>query len=672
MPLGGSGRVRWTAAGIYLCMAVGTGLIAEGRYRWDGALLLGVAFLLLLLYWLRRHLDQYKQYKLPDLRPLLRSWWPRLGAMVLSLGAASVARSWPQDHDFTATFLSWLLAIALLTVSWGAVLWRMRQAGPHLQRSELFGLLALLMVAGALRAVALEHIPANLGGDEGTQLVEALSLVSPPLGNPFATGWYSVPTMSFLLYGYGMRIFGVSIAGGRMLSAVAGTATVLSTFLLARLMLGREAGWIAAILVTGFAYSIHFSRLASNQVFDALVGSLTFWLLLLGEQKARALRRHNDTGLGKRVRAASWGLAGIVLALGWYGYFGARWVTGLVALYLLWRSWVESGWLARRRQAVGALVLGWGLTLVPLLAWYTRHPSTLVERYRAVNILSSGWLTREVMLTRHPVAELLIQQLWRAFSAFHFTADPSFWYRPERPLLDCWSGALLLLGLLEAVWHFRWPSRGLLLLWWGTTTLMAWGITENPPSSQRGLLLVPAIAMLTACGLQALMRWVRLKRNMRHWVIIGLLVVVCTSNVSFYFKSYTTRRLYGNPTAEATTEFARWVLTHPTPAYAADFADRFETRIYFLGAPFITWRFGTLRFMLRGIAGRDVVGKVEIPKRLGHVARFAIVPERLDELDTIKVRFPHGRLQVLHASDRRPLMYVYDWCPEVGGRPDEQ
>jgi len=110
----------------------------------------------------------------------------------------SPLHSWPQDHDFTATFLSWLLAIALLTVSWGAVLWRMRQAGPHLQRSELFGLLALLMVAGALRAVALEHIPANLGGDEGTQLVEALSLVSPPLGNPFATGWYLSPRVGIL------------------------------------------------------------------------------------------------------------------------------------------------------------------------------------------------------------------------------------------------------------------------------------------------------------------------------------------------------------------------------------------------------------------------------------------------------------------------------------------
>ncbi len=664
MPLGGSGTVRWAAAGIYLCMAVGTGLIAEGRYRWDGALLLGVAFLLLFLCWLRRHLDQYKQHKPPALRQLLRGWWPRLGAIVLSLGAASVVWSCPQDYDFTATFLSWLLAVALLTVSWGAVLWRTRQAGPHFQRSELFGLVALLMVAGALRGVALERIPANLGGDEGTQLAEALSLVSPPLGDPFATGWYSVPTMSFLIYGYGMRIFGASIAGGRALSALAGTATVLSTFLLARLMLGREAGWIAAILVTGFAYSIHFSRLASNQVFDPLVGSLVFWLLWLGEREARALRRHSDTELGRKARAASWGLAGIVLALGWYGYFGARWVTGLVGLYLLWRSWVEPGWLMRRRQAVGALVLGWSVTVAPLLAWYTRHPSALVERYRAVNIFSSGWLTREVALTGRPVAVLLIQQLWRAFTAFHVTADPSFWYRPERPLLDGWSAALMFLGLLEALRRFRWPSRGLLLLWWGTTTLMAWGITENPPSSQRGLLLVPAVAMLATCGLQTLVRWMRLKGDIRRWAVTGLLAVVFISNVWSYFKPYAARRLYGNPTAEATTEFARWVLMHPTPACASSFAGPFETRIYFLGAPFIYWRFGTLRFMLRGVAGRDVVGKAQIPKRLGHAARFAVVPERLDELDTIKFRFPHGRLEILMAGDGRPLMYVYDWCPE--------
>lgn len=654
--------VRWTAAAAYSCLVAGSALIAEGHYRWDGGLLLIVGLLLLLRIWIQSCAGQTRLRVLtcPPSIP-----WLALGSTLLSLIVAGVVRNQAPDAGFAGVFLMWLVALALLIVPWGFTLWRTRRTGVGLQRGELLGVVVLLAVAGAVRGIALDRIPANVGGDEGTQLAAALALVSHPLGNPFATGWYSVPTMSFLVYGYGMRVFGASVAGGRAVSAIAGTVGVLSTFLLARELLGRQAAWIASILVACSAYSIHFSRLASNQVFDPLIGATVFWLLLLGERRAVAASRWIDgEERGGVIRRAAWGLAGVVMGLGWYGYFGARWVTGLAGLYFLWRAWVEPRWLARCWRALAALAWGLLVTVLPLLGWYTRHPSALVERYRAVSIFASGWLAREIALTGRSAADLLMQQLWRAFTAFHVTSDPTFWYRPERPLLDAWVGALMLLGLLDALRHVRWPSRGLLLLWWGSTTLMAWGLTENPPSSQRGLLLMPAVALLAACGLQTLVQLLQLEGTVGRLVMIGLLVIVSISNVEFYFGRYSPRRVYGNPSAEAATTFARWVMEHPGPICSFDATMCCRGRVYFLGAPFIYWRFGTLRFMLRDVPGRDVASKAQIPKRLDHPARFAVVPERLAELDVVRSRFPSGHLEILRAHDGRPLMYVYDWCAE--------
>ncbi len=60
--------------------------------------------------------------------------------------------------------------------------------------------------------------------------------------------------------------------------------------------------------------------------------------------------------------------------------------------------------------------------------------------------------------------------------------------------MDFVSGAFMLVGIVAAFLRWRWPSRGMILLWFCSTVVMAWGVTENPPSSQRGTILLPAVA----------------------------------------------------------------------------------------------------------------------------------------------------------------------------------
>lgn len=626
-----------------LLLLTGSYLWAFQDHVWDGSLLilLGLAGFTILLgrTFYPRRMPSARWLSAPGQVPV--HYWLRWGAPLLSLGVGLASRSRPANSDFTALFLLWLLALATFT---GALFMPLRGKWqkPALSRREWLTLLGLLVAALGVRVIALGHIPANVGGDEGTQALAGLRLVERPLGNPFATGWYSVPTLSFMAYGLTMRVFGAGIAGMRALSALVGALTVLTTWLLGREIGGRKVGALAAMVVAFSAYHIHFSRLASNQIADPLIGTLTCWLLW------RALHRRASSE--NSTTPVEWGLGGMVMGLGWYLYFGARWVTALVALWLLWRALAEPRFVARRRRGLWTLAGGWLVVTFPLLAWYTLHPSDLTARYNAVSIFASGWLNREIAATGKTAGALLLQQLWKAITAFHLTPDPTFWYRPGIPLLDFILGAFLLVGLIAAALRWRWPSRGFTLLWFCSTLLMAWGLTENPPSSQRGLSLVPAAALLIAWGVTAL--WEAMPRHRRpvQQITLALLAAACILNLSFYFVIYTPRRTYGNPTAEIATDFARFALEHPLPGSTS----------YFLGEPYLYWEFGTLAFLLRDQTGVDVPPGA-LPQNVPSPARFVLVPERKGELEQISQTYPGGEMIELRAPDGRLLALVYDW-----------
>ncbi|MEA3309114.1 MAG: glycosyltransferase family 39 protein [Chloroflexota bacterium] len=621
-------------------LLVGSYLCSFNFYPWDGWLLISLGLAGLSLSLGRLFYPQRRwRWVRTSLSPAARTRWGlRAGALLLAAGVGWMARRRPVDTDFTIWFWLWLLAVGGFAVTLLIPALRPR---PRLQLGRgAGGALALLLLAALLvRVVALGRIPANFGGDEGTQAALSLDLAAQPLGNPFATGWYSVPTFSFLLYGLSMRLGGATVAGARLLSALAGTLTILTTWLLGRAWGGRRVGWVAAAVVAFSAYHIHFSRLASNQIFDPLVATLTFWLLW------RAWHGEGEQAV------AWWGLVGMAAGSGWYFYFGARWVTVLVALFLVWRAWVEPRFLARHRRDLWTLAAGWLVVTLPLLLWYLAHPSPFAERYRAVSIFASGWLRREIAATGKSTSVVLLQQLWKAASAFHFTPDPTFWYRPEAPLLDFVSGAFLLVGLAATLWRWRWPARGFTLLWWSSTLIAAWGITENPPSSQRGLLLLPAAALLIAWGAETLWELLARYREVGKYLPPALLVAACLLNLGFYFGVYTPRRVYGNPSAKTATELANFVQAHPVSGSTS----------YFYGAPYLYWNFGALEFLLRDQVGVDVQLD-EAPADVQSPARFIFVAERQVELGAVMQRYPGGKLHELRDPvGTGVLAVIYDW-----------
>ncbi|MDW8068062.1 MAG: glycosyltransferase family 39 protein [Anaerolineae bacterium] len=650
-----------------LLLASGLGLLLLGQayflwrplYVWDGVIFCGLGVLLWLLAW-RRSGEPAPH---PSLRlARLRQWLAGAAAhpiqtallgtgILLVLWAGIGARRADSAADFSPYLRAWAFGLLLYLLAFVPLHPLRRQVQSTADdRSRLpasLPLALLLLSAFLIRAVALDTVPANFGGDEGTQALEALRLLGPPMGNPFATGWYDVPTMSFLVAGLWMQLFGATVAGARALSALVGTASVLATWLLARRLAGAWVAWGAAALVAFGHYGLHFSRLASSQIADALLAPLSLYFLLRGLESKDG--RHLDLAL-----------AGVVLGLSWYTYFGARLMTVVVGLYLLGRALAgKDAFLAWHGRGLLALMAGFALTLWPLALYYIAHPADFLSRYNQVNIFASGWLAREMELTGKSAATLLLEQFWKSVSAFNITPDPTFWYRPGIPLLDPVSGVFFILGLAVAFWRARRPGEGLLLLWFWAFILLGWTLTENPPSSQRGVGSIPVVAILAALGLTETLQAVRLRFTPRVSLYALLLILMALINLNFYFRIYTPRRIYGNPTAEV----------------ADVLCDALERRgsvppVYLDGAPFMYWDFGAIAFRLRGVAGQDFSVE-ELPQvDPSNGALFVVLAEKMADLDLLRDAFPNGVETSYHSDVNGRLLFVtYEVPPSRHGGP---
>ncbi len=618
-----------------LLLAGGETLWLTGTHLWDGGLLLALGLLGLTLS-LREHPTVHRRREPPSLLQVVR-----LAALLVSVAVGFIARQREGEEDFTSLLVAWLVALIAFAATLLPGNSRDDDPPPPLSPREWAAFVALMTMAAILRLWRLGEIPGNFGGDEGIVLDYGRQMLAGKLGNPFATFWLALPTMSALLYAAVARLFGWTIAAARLTSALAGTAAVGATFFLGRRLGGRCVGWVAGFTTASWAYAIHFSRVPMNNIFDALLAPLALWALW------KALAQREGTH-------PAWGWSALAAGLGWYGYWGARWITVMVIAYIVWRMVVEPDFLRRRWAGIRLWTLGWLTVAAPILLWYTAHPESFASRSRQVNIFTNGWIEQTKALTGKSTLTLLSGQLWRALTAFHLTPDTTFWYRPGRPLLDLVGGLLLLLGIVAVLKRIRWPARALTAGWFFSTLLVGWGITVDPPSSQRGILLIPAAALLIAWGAELLKEQIAVwSKEMGRGILVMLMAVFAVTNINFYFRLYAPLREYGNPTAYEATEICRYIQTHPMEGGS----------LYFLGAPYLYWNgLGTFRYLLPDVKGEDIEPD-KVPEAVSPPARFIFVPQRADELEAVKERYPGGRTIYLRKASGELISVIYDWEP---------
>ncbi len=700
MKMGRERAARFLLAGALAFALLGQYYFAHRRdYFWDGVLLYAVAVTLFLSLvrreerpagpgWLARLGQQLgwgrRSWALVGLAGLCaavtvrlissgpQSYWPAFGFWVAGMGLFMAAFvRWPGWRPLARRWGGWLVA----------------------NRQEIAIVGGLTLVALALRAFDLGHIPWLLHDDEGAFGWEARRVLSGVQPNMFTVGYLDHPTLFFFIQALSLRLFGGTVAGLRAVSAIAGALTVPALYLFVRSLLGGEAlrpalkhraerakspagtvvqpeelcsfsamalasrsglrrlALMAAALLAVSHYHVHYSRLALNNVWDPLWACLIFFLLNEGR---------------RRSRAWLYALAGIALGLSLYFYASSRLTLLLVAILLGYDMLTTEQFWRKGAAHVTVLVTGALLAYLPFLLFLKGHAYAFLIAGQRISILGPGrWLATQQAATGRSAISLLAEQFTRTLLAFNYYPDRmvSRLYNPGVPLLDFVSGILFVFGLVYATSRLRERGYFLLSAWFWLIIVFCGTLVEKPPGSPRLILISPVLSVLAAVGLAGLLdvarRALSLKQPTVERVALVVLTLVAALNVHFYFWQYTPSRRFGTFRMEQTNAIGHYLAqTSPLPSGGSE-GGKGPRRAYIVGPPHIFFKYNI--GFVSDADGVDVTAPVTDPTTFvagDRDAVFVFVPERLGELDVVRRFYPGGRLRTFTDEVSHDTLFV--------------
>ena len=598
--------------------------------------------------------------RLPSLTQIPQRRWLYPMALFLALLAPRFVASDGNQHPSVAIII-WLTAIAL-------AFYALYQS-PSSDDTDTSGFSSFTLIASILLFLAallvrlydLDQHPFILNGTEASLGMDALNVVNGSIRNPFSTGWLTNPTLPLYLLAIPLKLFGPSVISLRLLSPFVGAVTVAATYLIGQRLYGRAVGLAAAILLLGSHFHLHFSRLGLTNVWDALIVLLALGFIAIAWQREPQKSR------------PTWLLAGLAVGFSTYLYTSSHLLPlMLLSLLVLTLIFERQTWRKQWRNVIAMSALVFVIAL-PQLLTYRSNPGIFIERAAVLGILDSqgGWLSRESARTGASQIHLLGQQFKAAALAFNATLDTGTSYGPFVPLLNLMAGTLAFLGLVLAIIHSRRFHYSMLVVWVVITIIFAGALLENPPSSHRYIIAVPAVSLLGAIALielvMAIMNrtekdvlegdeaipWYRRKALL---LIVPLLIaaVIAVYDMAYYFGPYSSEHHFGDRNTEIADNMATYL-----NSLDGDWS------AYFYGPPSMYVDFPTIPFLAGNFQKDtnlfdllDADGELPQSDSSNHV--FIYLPERYSELSEAKLEYPSGREQKFDGYYSKPLFYTYE------------
>ncbi|MBK8430000.1 MAG: glycosyltransferase family 39 protein [Chloroflexi bacterium] len=513
--------------------------------------------------------------------------------------------------------------------------WQLRWGGP-----DWVAVLILLLMALIVRVQGLELVPTTLSGDEGSAGLSAVALGTGQETNWFGTGWFSFPSLYFLVQYLGIAWWWQTIFGLRFMSAVAGACTVPLLYWLLREMYGRPTAVAGAAFLVANHFHIHFSRIGLNNIWDGFFVALVLAALWQGWQTAE--RRW-------------YLLAGFALGLAQYFYVSIR---VLPLLILLWAGllWLNKQERPRLRQQFPNFVLMAYTSLVaflPLGLYFSDKIDQFMAPMSRVSIWGE-WMQWERDLTGGTTADVVLNQI--KLSALGLVSEPlRHWYTPDAALLLPAAGALFVLGLLLLLW-WRDARTGLLLLPLAANILLS-AFSQDTPASQRYIIASVMAAAIVGVPLGYVYNllaaeWPRWRYGWQALLVVGLIALMATDFNFYFFKVYDYYVLGGTNT-EVATAMAFYLRDQDEP----------PAMVYFHGPPRMGYRtHSTIPYLVPTIQGTDIPEPITAPPDwvVPTPAVFLFLPERLNEYGYVFQAHPGGRYREFRNTNSQLLFAAYE------------
>jgi len=506
-----------------------------------------------------------------------RALAPLVLGVAASLAAYTAARSvrlpgWVEP----VTAIAWLAGLAAVATLWVSPREAAQRARALLSDRQLVLHCAVLLgVALLLRVVFLDRLPANLGGDEFSQALEAKAFYEGRLHAVFGTSdWYAVPLFYPWLGSLLFRLLGPAPWVWRLLTGIAGSVTVPLLYLLVRAQFRGVALAISAAGLLAF-HHVHvlFSRLGSNQGFDGLFVTAILLAIVVGRREFLAA--------DSRARGLWWYVAGATAGLGFYFYFALRGIAllclAIVAVLALFRE-------APRVRAVGWFLVGLALAVLPLIGGAERSGHDLNRRVGQVLVMPEGDAS-DVALELAARGSIALQSLQRV--------GLRGWYESGAGLLvTTLELVLLVVGTVIALRRIKdagWIHPLILGAVIGSVALL----TENPLMSQRVTSATVPAAVLVALGIDHLARLLWPQR--RAGLALATVALIGGINVHHLFLDHMPRRSL-DITGLVATELGNWLDDNPG-----------VSRILFCGGPQMKWDSNaSVRFRHPALVGAEI------------------------------------------------------------------
>lgn len=507
---------------------------------------------------------------------------------------------------------------------------------------EFISVAILIFASIILRIYDLELHPYSLVNDEGEMGKGGLCILSGVCNNLFVIGWASLPIFTYLPYALSISIFSNTGFALRIVSAMAGSLSILFTYLLARELFNKKIAIISGILLCAFSLQLHFSRLAVINIIDSLSYPILLWLTL------------KATRTGKTYLYL---LTGIFYGLAMMTYPGSR-LAPIVSVILFGMIIARTpGFIKAQWRNLFILSGGAFLTFAPMGAFFFRNLEEFSARMRMEGIFQNGTLLAEAQNSGQSQLFILFVHFLKSSLIFITSYAPVQFFNTPRSYFSPIAAVFFMVGLVIVTWKWKDFRNSLLLTWFFAIIILGSTLTGGPPSSQRLLGSSPAAAIIAAVGMVILTESLGRINKYSSMFFSALLILGLGANfyqdIHFYFYEYR----IGNCFEDISNE-----ITYESRSYISQLSE--QGNFYLIGEPMEYVIFGNFDFFSPNVTkenfndvSKDSLNKITHEKD----ALFLAIPIRKPDLEKIQEWIPGGQWieEKRRYHPEETLFYIY-------------
>jgi 4-amino-4-deoxy-L-arabinose transferase-like glycosyltransferase len=372
-------------------------------------------------------------------------------------------------------------------------------------------MVALLLLATALRFAAWQSAPPGLRYDETTVVYEADEIRAG--ARPIYMDGSAEEALYHYLFAAAQDFIAPHLFTLRWLSAALSLIGVAAVYALGRRMFNARVGLLAAAIATGAFWSLMYSRLGLRII--ALTPFVLLALICLWRGFARSRRR-------------DFIVSGVLFGLSAYTYAATRMLPVALLGFLLCLVIFNRTFLRKHGVNFALTILTAAIIVLPMAV----HVATVPAAERRL-----GEVEGPLDALHRGEVQPLINSTITTAGMFIASGDPEWLYNiPNRPVFDLLTGAIFFGAALLSLRRFRQPAYAFVLIWLLAGLLPAMLTWPAASNSHSFLAQTPAF-LLVAIGLDAIAtRWPKVGGGF----ITAVLIIFFAVSLDDYFNRWAT------------------------------------------------------------------------------------------------------------------------------------